>query len=106
MRIFSNKSFQFDDPTGEQLSVTVQHQAFADVPDWVVNSTMYKLADQDGDIMVINTSQDEIAAEIGSPDLSKRAKAAEVRKQAAADAETKKKADEDAAALPLQQQQQ
>lgn len=86
MRIFSKKTFQFNHPVDHQIHVTVQALAFEDVPDWVPDSMMYKLAEQDDDIMVINTPQDEIAAEIGSPDISKRQKAAEAKAQKQLDA--------------------
>ncbi|MGD8188565.1 hypothetical protein ACQCN2_01060 [Brevibacillus ginsengisoli] len=66
MRIFSKKSFQFDHPTGQEPAVVVLAGSFVDVPDWVSDSTMFKLASQDGDVDVIGNKKDEIAAETGS----------------------------------------
>ena len=66
MRIFAKKAFQFDHPAGEVEPVKVQMQSFADVPDWVAESTMYKLASSAGEITVIESKQDEIAAESGA----------------------------------------
>lgn len=66
MRIFSKKAFQFDHPAGDQPAVVVQPQAFADVPDWVEDSTMFKLASGEDSVMVIGSRQDEIAAETGA----------------------------------------
>jgi hypothetical protein len=66
MKIFSKKTFQFDHPAGEQPAVVVQHQDFAVVPDWVYDSIMFKDALADGDITVIESKQDELAAETGN----------------------------------------
>jgi hypothetical protein len=90
MRIFSRKAFQFDHPAGADTPVVVQMNSFSDVPDWVTDSALYKLAAEGEDVLVINSPQDEIEAEISSPDLSKRQKAAAARAQ--------KKAEADAAA--------
>lgn len=68
MRIFSKKTFQFDHPAGTETAVIAQMQNFADVPDWVADSTMFKLAQADGDVEVINSTQDEKAAESSSDD--------------------------------------
>lgn len=66
MRIFTRKAYQFDHPSGAELAVTVFAQSFSDVPEWVTESTMYQLADQDEDIMVINSPQDEKEAELNA----------------------------------------
>lgn len=66
MRIFSKKAFQFDHPAGSAPAVTVQAGSFGDVPDWIADSIMFKLAKQDGDVEVIGSRQDEIAAETGT----------------------------------------
>lgn len=64
VKIFSNKAFRFDHPADKSLSVTVR-PGFDDVPEWVKESAMYKLADKDGDVMEIKTREDEVAAEKG-----------------------------------------
>jgi hypothetical protein len=40
--------------------------SFADVPDWVADSTMFQWASKDGDVEVIGSKKDEKAAETGS----------------------------------------
>lgn len=65
MRIFSNISLQFDHPQQAAEPVVVQHQSFVDVPDWVAESTMFKLALADGSITVIESKQDEVQAQYG-----------------------------------------
>lgn len=77
MRIFVKKSFQFNHPTEAVDAVKVQLESFADVPDWVEDSAMFKLASQDGDVLVIESKQDELAAETGAD--AKAAKAAEAK---------------------------
>lgn len=62
MRIFSKKSFQFDHPAGSEPAVVVQALAFADVPDWVKQSQMYKLASVAGEVEIIENKADERAA--------------------------------------------
>jgi hypothetical protein len=97
MRIFSKRSFQFDHPAGEQPAVVVRSQSFADVPDWVADSAMYKLALDDEDVMPIESRQDEVKAELGSPDKATRAKAREAAK-------AQKKAEAEAAAAAAEQE--
>lgn len=63
MRIFSKKSLRFHHPKDNQTTATVQNQSFADVPDWVEESSMFKLASQDETVTVIESKKDEIAAE-------------------------------------------
>ena len=62
MRIFSKKAFQFDHPAGQEASVTVEAQGFADVPDWVAHSAMFKLASKAEEVEVIGSRADELAA--------------------------------------------
>ncbi|NHN33537.1 hypothetical protein [Paenibacillus agricola] len=88
MQIFSNRSFQFDDPAGEQPPVIVKNGEFAAVPDWVADSTMFKLARADEDIRVIVDRQDVKAAELG-----KDSDAAKLEAEKAADTLAKKEAD-------------
>ncbi len=72
MKIFSNKTFQFDHPTGDAESVVIQNNAFDTVPDWVEDSRMFKLAFADGDITIINNKGDELAAEKGDKSEKER----------------------------------
>jgi hypothetical protein len=78
MKIFSNKTFQFDHPTGDIEPVVVQNNAFDTVPDWVEDSAMFKLASADGDITIINNKGDELTAEKGDK-LEKERKSAEAK---------------------------
>lgn len=66
MRIFAKKSFQFDHPAGAAPAVVVPYKSFADVPDWVAESTMFKLALQDEDILVTNNKKEEKIAELSA----------------------------------------
>ncbi|MCL6442064.1 MAG: hypothetical protein K6T83_01135 [Alicyclobacillus sp.] len=54
-RIFSKVALRFDMP-GE-TPVVVKAKEFADVPDWVLGSQMFKLASQDGTVTVIESAQ-------------------------------------------------
>ncbi|USG65169.1 hypothetical protein NDK47_24100 [Brevibacillus ruminantium] len=63
MRIFSKKAFKFDHPAGQEPAVIVKSHSFADVPDWVTESAMFKLASSVGEVSVFETKQDEKAAE-------------------------------------------
>lgn len=90
MKIFSNKTFQFDHPSGALEPVIVQNGSFTPVPDWVEDSAMYKLAFADGSITVINNKGDELAAETGNKSeetIEKERKSSEA-KAAVAAAET------------------
>jgi hypothetical protein len=82
MRIFSKLSLQFDDPAGEQPAVLVKHQSFAVVPDWVADSTMFKLASAEGNIEILDGRQDVKAAELGDD-----SEAAKLTAEALAEAE-------------------
>lgn len=84
MRILSKQTLRFDDPNGEQPSVTVKaRDLFTEVPDWVVNSDMFQLANRDGTVEVIeNKSQEskaekKAASESNVKPPSEKAKAAE-----------------------------
>lgn len=59
MKIFSKKSFRFDDPANQQEPVVVKAGDFATVPDWVSKTTMFKWANEAGDLSVIESRQDE-----------------------------------------------
>jgi hypothetical protein len=64
MRVFSKKAFQFDHPADpNEASVTVQALSFADVPEWVTESSMFKLASAEGSVEVIENKVQEAAAE-------------------------------------------
>lgn len=93
MKIHANKAFQFDHPKDASVNVVVQ-PGFAGVPDWVADSIMFGYASQDGDVTVIETKQDEIAAETGDAKAAKAAAAAEAKAKKEADA---KAAEADAA---------
>lgn len=68
MRVFAKKSFQFDHPTDENQKVTVQALDFANVPDWVVDSTMFKLASAEGSVDVVDGKTQEAVAEKAATD--------------------------------------
>lgn len=82
MRIFSKKAFQFNHPKNAALFVIVAAAAFADVEDWVADSTMFKLASKDGDVEVIGGRADEKAAETGAKGKTKAEKEAEAKAKA------------------------
>lgn len=104
MRVFSKKTYQFDHPAGTEPAVIVQMQSFADVPDWVSESTMYTLASATGDVEQIGSKQDEKATETGLKDRTKAEKQAETK--AKADEEKRLKAEEEEKARLLAEQQQ
>jgi hypothetical protein len=71
MRIFSKKAFRFHHPAGaeEVPAVAIQSQSFADVPDWVADSAMFKLAQKDDAVTVIESKKDELTAEQGGSSI-------------------------------------
>ena len=77
MRIFAKKAFRFDHPDGRNAAEPVYAQAlsFHDVPDWVEKSRMFQLATLDGDVTVVETKAQEIAAEVSA--TAKRGKKAQ-----------------------------
>lgn len=84
MRVFSKLTLRFDDPNHEQESVTVKAlEVGATLPDWVSNSSMFKLAVSDGTLEVIETNKQGNVAEKKAADetnvkpASKKAQAAE-----------------------------
>lgn len=83
MRIFSKVALRFDHPAGQEPAVVVRPQDFADVPDWVADSAMYKLASGDETVTEIETRNDErkadkkAASESNVKPPSNKAKAAE-----------------------------
>ncbi|WNF07261.1 hypothetical protein [Brevibacillus borstelensis] len=72
MRIFSKKAFKFDHPAGQESAVIVRSNDFATVPDWVKDSAMFKLASTVGDVSIIETKQDEKAAESDAENKAQR----------------------------------
>lgn len=90
MLIFSNKALQFDHPAGQETAVVVRAKDFVEVPDWVKQSTMFKLASQSGDVTVTETKQAEKAAETGTK--TKTAAELKAEEKALKEAEAKAKA--------------
>ncbi|KZE79308.1 hypothetical protein AV654_17725 [Paenibacillus elgii] len=84
MRIYSQKSFQFDHPTGAFPAVVVEKEKVVDVPEWVTHSTMYQWAVSSGDLDRIDSKQDEKAIE----SENKEEKAAKSRQKGASKAKT------------------
>lgn len=74
MRIFSKRAFKFDHPAGQEPAVIVRSNDFATVPDWVKDSAMFKLASASDEVTVIETKQDEKAAEADATKGSSRKK--------------------------------
>ncbi|WP_143088426.1 hypothetical protein [Paenibacillus algorifonticola] len=63
MRIFSKAALQFDHPKDFSVKASVRPGEFKDVPDWVEDSVMFKLASKDGTVMLVDSKAQEIAAE-------------------------------------------
>jgi hypothetical protein len=66
MRIFSKKHLRFHHPKDSEETVSIQSQSFGDVPDWVADSSMFKLASKDETVTVIESKKDELEAETGT----------------------------------------
>lgn len=56
MRVFSVKSFLF--VRGEE-KVKVRNQEMKDVPDWVAETQLFKLAQIDGNIQILSSKSEE-----------------------------------------------
>lgn len=56
MRIFANKSFIFSNGEDE---VEIKDHEFKDVPDWVAKTKLFKLAESDGSIQLIEGAKQE-----------------------------------------------
>lgn len=69
MRIYSNKSLLFIN--GDER-VKVKNFEMTDVPDWVKDTPLFKLAKADGTLTIIESKEQTIAAENG--DLKKTGK--------------------------------
>jgi hypothetical protein len=63
MRLFSKASLQFNHPKDNSIKAVVRAGQFSTVPDWVVDSAMFKLASADETITVIESAAQEVAAE-------------------------------------------
>jgi hypothetical protein len=65
MKIYPKRTFRFDHPSSSPdiVPVYVRNEEFSNVPDWVADSSMFKLAIEADLIMVIENKNDEIAAE-------------------------------------------
>lgn len=61
MKIFSKKTFRFD--MKEQKSVTIKAMEFKNVPDWVKDTLIFKLASKDGTIQEIVSKKQSLALE-------------------------------------------
>ena len=62
MRLFSNKSYTFQ--KGE-LEVSIKNQEIKDMPDWIEETLLFKLAKKEGSISIIETPEQLKAAENG-----------------------------------------
>lgn len=60
MRVFSKKAYEFS--RGEER-VKVLPLQFTDIPDWATEDQMFKWAQADGDIEIVQSSQEEAKAE-------------------------------------------
>ena len=60
MRIFANKSFIFSNGEDE---VKVRNLDFADVPDWVAKTRLFKLAVGDKSIQVVESTKEQTQIE-------------------------------------------
>lgn len=63
MRIFSKASLEFRHPKDSSLKARVRANDFANVPDWVPQSRMFKLAANDETVTIIDSKAKEISAE-------------------------------------------
>ncbi|BDR73337.1 hypothetical protein K144316041_20450 [Clostridium tetani] len=60
MRIRSDKSLLF---RGDTENVIIRESEIKDVPDWVVKTDTFKLAEKEGSLLVIETKEQKIKAE-------------------------------------------
>jgi hypothetical protein len=63
MRIFARKAFKFLHPNLGEASIIVRAREFADVPDWVEGTLLFRLARQDEDITVMDSPKAVLEAE-------------------------------------------
>lgn len=82
MRLFSKAALRFDHPSGDAESVRVRPLAFADVPDWVRDSSMFKLASGDETVSEVETKSDEKKADKKAAEKSNVKEASEAAKAA------------------------
>ncbi|MCM3141665.1 hypothetical protein [Brevibacillus sp. MER 51] len=94
MRIYSRKAFQFDHPAGQEPAVVVRAADFAEVPNWVKHSSMFKLASQAGDVTVAETKQAVKEAETGTKAKTAAERRAEEQAQKEAEAKAAAEADQ------------
>ncbi len=62
MRIQSKKSLLFRGDSGNEK---IKHNETKDLPDWVAKTDTFKLARQEGSLMIISTKKQKITAENG-----------------------------------------
>lgn len=74
MRIFSKKAYRFDHPANQEEPVRVQALSFANVPEWVKESGMFKLAYSAGEIELPQgkTEESKIEKAANEPKRSKK----------------------------------
>lgn len=73
MRIFTKKSFRFDHPAGSNAGgpVITQALSFHDVPEWVKESGMFKLAYSAGEIDLPEGAKQEDKVEVAAHEEKK-----------------------------------
>lgn len=69
MRVMATKSLLF---TQGEESVTVKNREIKDVPDWVAETMLFKLAQKDNTIQVIENKEQQKKAENGESADSKK----------------------------------
>lgn len=69
MRLFASKSFLF--LNGEE-EASIKNQDMKDMPDWIAETKLYKLAETDGSIQVIENSSQQNAIEKGNGNQGKK----------------------------------
>lgn len=69
MRVLATKSLLF---TQGEESVTIKNHEIKDVPDWVAETMLFKLAQKDGTIQVIENREQQKEAENNKPAANKK----------------------------------
>ena len=69
MRVFSKKAFEFS--RGEER-VKVLPLQFSDIPDWAAEDQMFKWAQADGDIEIIQSPKEEAKVEKAANEKKKK----------------------------------
>lgn len=69
MRIFASKSFLFQ--AGEE-ETSIRNHEIKDMPDWIAATTLFKLAENDGSIQVIENSIQQKTVENGKDKKGKK----------------------------------